>query len=60
MLDTITEVYGRAAKSFDWEPRDLVAINNMLVSHARLPYSGPHNILVAMGDIVRLQDLPPV
>jgi alpha-ketoglutarate-dependent taurine dioxygenase len=54
----IDEVYWKAAKSFDWEPRDLILIDNMLVSHARTPYTGPRKIVVAMGEIYSARDLP--
>jgi len=51
-------VYWKAAKSFDWAPYDLVMVDNMLVSHARLPYKGPRKIVVAMGEIMHAKDLP--
>lgn len=53
----IDRVYWKIAKDFAWQPRDLVAIDNMLVSHARLPYSGPRKIVVAMGDLMYQKDV---
>ena len=53
----IDRVYWKIARTFDWAPRDIVAIDNMLVSHARLPYTGPRKIVVAMGDIMFQRDL---
>lgn len=52
----IDRVYWRIAKQFDWQPRDVVALDNMLVSHARLPYTGPRKIVVAMGDLLDQKD----
>lgn len=53
----IDRVYWQIARQFDWQPRDVIAIDNMLVSHARLPYTGPRKIVVAMGDIIDQRDL---
>jgi alpha-ketoglutarate-dependent taurine dioxygenase len=52
----IDRVYWKIAKLFDWAPRDVVAIDNMIVSHARLPYTGPRKIVVAMGDLIYQKD----
>jgi hypothetical protein len=56
-MDEIDRVYWRIAKVFDWQPRDLVMVDNMLVSHARLPYAGPRKIVVAMGELMYEKDL---
>jgi alpha-ketoglutarate-dependent taurine dioxygenase len=57
VMAEIDRVYWKIAKSFDWQPYDLVMVDNMLVSHARLPYTGPRKIVVAMGDLVYQKDL---
>jgi alpha-ketoglutarate-dependent taurine dioxygenase len=58
VMKEVDEVFWKAAKSFDWQPYDLVMVDNMLVSHARLPYKGPRKIVVAMGEIMHAKDLP--
>jgi alpha-ketoglutarate-dependent taurine dioxygenase len=57
MMAEIDRVFWKIARSFDWAPRDLLALDNMLVSHARLPYTGPRKIVVAMGDLTYAKDL---
>ncbi len=34
----------------DWQPGDLVLLNNARVAHGRRPYRGVRNIMVALGD----------
>ena len=50
-LDEIREAYRQAACRFPWQQRDLLLIDNMLVSHGREPFTGPRNILVAMAEL---------
>jgi hypothetical protein len=50
-LDEIREAYRQAACVFPWQKRDLLLIDNMLVSHGRAPYTGPRKILVAMSEL---------
>ncbi|MGQ4442837.1 TauD/TfdA family dioxygenase [Streptomyces violaceoruber] len=38
---------------FDWEPRDVLVVENMLAAHAREPFEGPRRILAAMTDPIR-------
>jgi len=47
-MDHIGEVFDRTAVKFPWQVGDLIMIDNMLVAHARLPFSGPRKIVVAM------------
>lgn len=35
---------------FDWQPGDLLLIDNLRVAHGREPFRGPRRVLVAMGD----------
>lgn len=48
MLDIIREVTGKHTVYFPWKHGDLLAVDNMLISHGRAPFSGPRKILVAM------------
>ncbi|PCE27307.1 hypothetical protein BWP39_02085 [Paraburkholderia acidicola] len=48
ILDEIRAVYRDAMLSFDWQAADLVALDNVLMSHGRAPFSGKRRVLVAM------------
>jgi alpha-ketoglutarate-dependent taurine dioxygenase len=48
MLDRIREVMLRHTVVFPWRQRDVLVLDNVLVSHGRKPFSGPRKILVAM------------
>jgi alpha-ketoglutarate-dependent taurine dioxygenase len=52
VIDRISALYEELCVEFTWEQGDLVAVDNMIVSHARRPYSGPRRLLVAMGEMV--------
>ncbi len=51
-MDHIGEVYEKHAVRFQYQPGDLVSLDNMIVAHARDPFSGPRKIVVALGDMV--------
>jgi alpha-ketoglutarate-dependent taurine dioxygenase len=53
-LDT---VFFRQCVQVPWETGDIIALDNMRVSHARLPYEGPRKITVAMA---RMHSREPV
>jgi hypothetical protein len=57
VIDRISEIYEELCVEFPWQSGDLVAVDNMLVAHARRPYSGPRKLLVAMGEMVKADDL---
>jgi len=46
--------YHRATlEPFDWVPGDVLLVDNMLLAHAREPYSGDRQVLVAMAGATR-------
>ncbi|MFG2291003.1 TauD/TfdA family dioxygenase [Streptomyces sp. NPDC048595] len=51
-VDRLRSLYDSLAQRFVWEQGDVVAIDNMLVSHGRDPFEGDRKIIVAMGDMV--------
>jgi alpha-ketoglutarate-dependent taurine dioxygenase len=56
-VDRISEVFEQLCVELPWEKGDLIALDNMLVQHARRPFVGERKILVAMGQMVRASDL---
>jgi len=49
-IEEIRAAYAAECRQFDWIPGDVLLIDNMLVAHARQPYSGARQIAVAMAD----------
>jgi alpha-ketoglutarate-dependent taurine dioxygenase len=58
VMDHVGEVYEKHAVRFQWQPGDMVTLDNMLTAHARDPYVGPRKIVVALGDMVDGSQLP--
>ena len=58
VVEALGKLYDRESKTFEWQDGDLVMIDNMLVAHARLPYTGPRKIVVAMGEMFDAVNLP--
>jgi alpha-ketoglutarate-dependent taurine dioxygenase len=53
----IGEIYEDLCVEFPWQAGDLIAVDNMLVAHARRPFVGPRKLLVAMGAMVTADEL---
>ncbi|MEU3451907.1 TauD/TfdA family dioxygenase [Streptomyces thermolilacinus] len=51
-LDEIRAVLDAETTGFDWEPGDVLLVENMITAHAREPFEGPRRILAAMTDPV--------
>lgn len=51
-LDEIRSVLDAETTGFDWEPGDVLLVENMITAHAREPFEGPRRILAAMADPV--------
>jgi alpha-ketoglutarate-dependent taurine dioxygenase len=56
VMDRIGELYEKLCIEFPWQKGDLIAVDNMIVAHARRPFSGPRKLLVAMGEMVGASD----
>ena len=56
-VDRIGELFEELCVEFPWQKGDLIAVDNMLVSHARRPFSGERKLLVAMGHMVKDSEL---
>jgi hypothetical protein len=46
-LDTITSVVSDNTESFSWAEGDVLFIDNALLSHGRMPYTGERKVLVS-------------
>jgi alpha-ketoglutarate-dependent taurine dioxygenase len=47
-LDAIREAYEAEALVFPWEHGDVLLLDNMLMAHARSPFTGPRRVVVGM------------
>jgi amino acid adenylation domain-containing protein/FkbM family methyltransferase len=47
----ILEVYRQAEVVFPWQGGDILMVDNVLTAHARRPFEGSRELLVAMGDM---------
>lgn len=50
VLSVLREAYEGEAVSFQWQKRDILLLDNMLVAHGRAPFSGPRQIVVGMSE----------
>ncbi|MTJ09880.1 non-ribosomal peptide synthetase [Anabaena sp. UHCC 0204] len=53
----INAVYQQAQTSFPWQKGDIIMLDNMLTAHARNPYWGERKIVVAMAEMINIQDI---
>ena len=56
-MERISQVFEDLSVELPWQEGDLIALDNMFVQHARRPFVGPRKILVAMGQMVRAEEL---
>ncbi len=45
----VSDLYWETSVAFPWQEGDIIALDNMLIAHARNPFEGERRILVAMG-----------
>lgn len=48
VLDEIREIYQQEAMIFSWHKGDILILDNMLMAHGRMPFSGERKVLVGM------------
>jgi len=57
-MEELDRLYWKTAKAFPWQNGDIIMLDNMLVAHARKPFTGARKIVVAMGEMVDGASLP--
>lgn len=50
LLDEVRGLLDAETISFPWQTGDVLMLDNMLVAHARQPYRGPRQVIVAMAE----------
>ena len=56
VIERIGEAYEQLCVETPWQKGDLIALDNMLVAHARRPFVGERKIVVAMGRMLHDDD----
>jgi hypothetical protein len=50
VLDQLRDAYNQEMVIFPWQERDVLMLDNMLVAHGRMPYTGARSIQVGMAE----------
>jgi hypothetical protein len=59
VVQVINEAYEAHTVRERWQSGDLLLVDNVRTAHAREPFQGPREVVVAMADAVRLTQHPP-
>jgi Taurine catabolism dioxygenase TauD, TfdA family len=59
IVQLINETYEANTVRERWQAGDLMLVDNVRTAHAREPFEGPREVLVAMADAVRLAKSSP-
>jgi hypothetical protein len=49
-IDVVNAAYAEVRVTEQWQRGDLLVVDNILMAHGRSPYTGPREVLVALGD----------
>jgi alpha-ketoglutarate-dependent taurine dioxygenase len=58
-VQAINQTYDANTLREPWQAGDLMLVDNLRTAHAREPFQGPREVLVAMADAVDLADCAP-
>jgi alpha-ketoglutarate-dependent taurine dioxygenase len=56
-MQEISNVYWETAVSFTWQEGDILMLDNMLTAHARNPFKGERKIVVALAEMITVNDV---
>ncbi|HEU5377681.1 MAG TPA: TauD/TfdA family dioxygenase [Ktedonobacteraceae bacterium] len=56
-LEEIRMVVDQVSIKIPWQEKDVLLLDNMLVAHGRCAYSGSRKVVLAMGGLVRLDEV---
>jgi alpha-ketoglutarate-dependent taurine dioxygenase len=59
VVHVINETYEVHTVREQWQPGDLLVVDNVRAAHGREPFEGPREVVVAMADAVRVTDCSP-
>jgi hypothetical protein len=57
IVEGINRVYDAHTVREPWQAGDLLLVDNVRTAHAREPYEGPREVVVAMADSMRVSGL---
>lgn len=52
VMETLRAAYHAATVSFPWQQGDVLLLDNMMVAHARSPFTGQRKVLVGMAEAI--------
>ncbi|MGI9257463.1 MAG: TauD/TfdA family dioxygenase [Gammaproteobacteria bacterium] len=56
-IQHIRDIHDRNTRHFDWQPGDVLMLDNMRVAHGREPFEGPRLIHAAMADPLTWEEI---
>jgi len=57
VMDEICAVYFKLEVSFPWKAGDIMMLDNMLTAHGRNPFVGERKLCVAMGEMLKYDEV---
>ncbi len=59
VVEEIRAAYEDAAAKFEWQPKDVLVVENMLAAHSREPFRGERKIVLSMADLISRSEKEP-